>query len=105
MKLTYRYAIAAIVMAFALFLLTPTLLPQSMSVPGTSRINLGLDLKGGVQLTLGVDTDKAVRSALVNSGQWLRQKAGRHPPAQRRRGAGTRPRPVRPARRLPRPRP
>ena len=76
MKLTYRYAIAAIVMAFALFLLTPTLLPQSMSVPGTSRINLGLDLKGGVQLTLGVDTDKAVRSALVNSGQWLRQKAG-----------------------------
>lgn len=47
-----------------------------MSVPGASRINLGLDLKGGVQLTLGVDTDKAVRSALVNSGQWLRQKAG-----------------------------
>ena len=28
MKLTYRYAIAAVVMAFALFLLSPTFLPQ-----------------------------------------------------------------------------
>lgn len=75
MKLAYRYAIAAVVMAFALFLLSPTFLPPDVSLPGASRINLGLDLKGGVQITLGVDTDKAIQSALINSGQMLRQKA------------------------------
>ena len=75
LKLSYRYAIAAIIMAGALFLLSPTLMPEDVNLPGASRISLGLDLKGGVQLTLGVDTEKAVQSALVNSGQVLRQKA------------------------------
>lgn len=75
MKLSFRYAIAAIVMAGALFLLSPTLMPEDVNLPGASRISLGLDLKGGVQLTLGVDTEKAVQSALINSGQVLRQKA------------------------------
>ena len=56
MKLSFRYAIAAIVMAGALFLLSPTLMPEDINLPGASRISLGLDLKGGVQLTLGVDT-------------------------------------------------
>ena len=74
MRLSFRYAIAAIIMAGALFLLSPTILPH-LNLPGTSQINLGLDLKGGVQLTLGVDTDKAVQSALSNSGHVLRQKA------------------------------
>ena len=54
MKLSFRYAIAAIVMAGALFLLSPTLMPEDVNLPGASRISLGLDLKGGVQLTLGV---------------------------------------------------
>ena len=75
MKLSFRYAIAAIVMAGALFLLSPTLMPEDVNLPGASRISLGLDLKGGVQLTLGVDTEKAVQSSLINSGQVLRQKA------------------------------
>ena len=75
MNLSFRYAIAAIVMAGALFLLSPTLMPEDVNLPGASRISLGLDLKGGVQLTLGVDTEKAVQSALINSGQVLRQKA------------------------------
>ena len=75
MKLSFRYAIAAIVMAGALFLLSPTLMPEDINLPGASRISLGPDLKGGVQLTLGVDTEKAVQSALINSGQVLRQKA------------------------------
>lgn len=73
-KLKYRFALAAVIMAGALFLLLPTLMPAGSSLPGSS-INLGLDLKGGVQLTLGVDTDKAIQSALTNSGQLLRQKA------------------------------
>ena len=75
MKLSFRYAIAAVIMAGALFLLSPTFMPADVELPGASRINLGLDLKGGVQITLGVDTEKAVQSALVNSGQMLRQKA------------------------------
>lgn len=73
-KLKYRLALAMLVMAGALFLLLPTLMPTGTHVPGSS-INLGLDLKGGVQLTLGVDTDKAVQSALTSSGQMLRQRA------------------------------
>lgn len=52
-KLKYRFALAAVIMAGALFLLLPTLMPAGSSLPGSS-INLGLDLKGGVQLTLGV---------------------------------------------------
>ena len=63
MKLSFRYAIAAIVMAGALFLLSPTLMPEDVNLPGASRISLGLDLKGGVQLTLGVDTEsRSVRT-------------------------------------------
>lgn len=59
MKLSFRYAIAAIVMAGALFLLSPTLMPEDVNLPGASRISLGLDLKGGVQLTLGVGYGKS----------------------------------------------
>ena len=34
MKLSFRYAIAAIVMAGALFLLSPTLMPEDINLPG-----------------------------------------------------------------------
>ena len=36
--------------------------------PGT-RLNLGLDLMGGIQLTLGVEVDKAVETILVQMGR------------------------------------
>jgi preprotein translocase subunit SecD len=42
----------------------------------SSRINLGLDLKGGVHLTLGVDVEKAVQNALSTLGQDIRERAG-----------------------------
>ena len=77
MNLSFRYAIAAIVMAGALFLLSPTLMPEDINLPGASRISLGLDLKGGVQLTLGVDTEKAVQSALINSRAAARRQSAR----------------------------
>ncbi len=41
----------------------------------TDRINLGLDLKGGMNLTLGVDIDKAVQNSLSVAGQDLRDRA------------------------------
>lgn len=40
-----------------------------------SKINLGLDLKGGIHLTLGVDVAKAVSNSLALTGQDLRREA------------------------------
>jgi len=56
------------------------------SVPGVSasflgrilpdkKISLGLDLKGGIHLTLGVDVSKAVANSLAQTGQDLRVTA------------------------------
>lgn len=39
------------------------------------KINLGLDLKGGIHLTLGVDVAKAVSNSLAMTGQDLRRVA------------------------------
>ena len=72
-RLRFRAAIAAIVLLAALICLLPGLLaPNLADVP---RIRLGLDLRGGVQLTLGVDTGKAIQAALLSEGQRLRQLA------------------------------
>ncbi len=40
-----------------------------------SRINLGLDLKGGIHLTLGVEVAKAVSNSLAITGQDIRRLA------------------------------
>ena len=40
-----------------------------------SKISLGLDLKGGIHLTLGVEVDKAVTNSLAITGQDLRREA------------------------------
>lgn len=37
-----------------------------------AQVNLGLDLKGGIYLTLGVDIDKAVENTLAQNGQEMR---------------------------------
>ena len=73
--LKYRLTIAALVMAAILYCLVPTLAPSLSSLPLSPHINLGLDLKGGTQLTLGVDTQAALKAALGSAGQQLRQKA------------------------------
>ncbi len=39
------------------------------------RVNLGLDLKGGMNLTLGVDVDKAIQNTLSMTGQDVRARA------------------------------
>lgn len=43
-------------------------------LPG-NKINLGLDLKGGIHLTLGVEVGKAVSNSLAQTGQDLRVDA------------------------------
>ena len=58
-------------------------LPSLPGVGGSSlgnllpdaRISLGLDLKGGMHLTLGVEVDKAVSNSLSLTGQELRAQA------------------------------
>ncbi len=40
-----------------------------------NRINLGLDLMGGINLTLGVEVDKAVESSMSQMGQDIRDTA------------------------------
>ena len=40
-----------------------------------ARINLGLDLKGGIQLTLGVDVEQALQTAIAQSGEALMREA------------------------------
>lgn len=53
----------------------PVVGPVLSSVLPDSRISLGLDLKGGIHLTLGVEVDKAVSNSLAITGQDLRREA------------------------------
>ncbi|MDO4839598.1 MAG: protein translocase subunit SecD [Desulfovibrionaceae bacterium] len=53
----------------------PVLGPAMSSVLPDSKISLGLDLKGGIHLTLGVEVDKAVSNSLAITGQDLRREA------------------------------
>lgn len=72
-----------LIISFAVFILC--LIYAMPSVPGLgnalkavlpdSHINLGLDLKGGIHLTLGVDVAKAVSNSLAMTGQELRRIA------------------------------
>ena len=63
MKLSYRWAIIAVVCFFAVFYL----------LPKKNNIKLGLDLKGGIHVVLGVEVDKAVEARLLNLVNQLRK--------------------------------
>ena len=76
----WRLAVTAAVLAFSLLYLLPAM-PFMQSIPKDSplrkilpdsRINLGLDLVGGIHLTLGVDVEKAVENVLNQQGQDIR---------------------------------
>jgi preprotein translocase subunit SecD len=76
MALRWRLGISLFVFVLCLIYALP-------NVPGISGLNilpdgkiaLGLDLKGGIHLTLGVETDRAVTNALAIAGQDLRRLA------------------------------
>lgn len=77
LRLRLAFSIAALI-AVLMYAL-PNLSIFGDSPLGTliqNRINLGLDLKGGMNLTLGVDVDKAIQNALSVTGQDLRARAG-----------------------------
>ena len=78
-NLRWRVLLTLAVMVVSLCLVLP-------SVPGIKNtllgkilpdtaINLGLDLKGGIHLTLGVDVDKAIENNMSNMGQEIKASA------------------------------
>ena len=48
--------------------------PALAPILPAAKVNLGLDLKGGIHLTLGVEVDKAVANSLAITGQDLRRE-------------------------------
>lgn len=78
--LIWRIILSLCVLVASVVLVLPTLLPalETEEAPSglrrflpRNRINLGLDLKGGMYLTLGVDVDKAIERILMKEGQEL----------------------------------
>jgi preprotein translocase subunit SecD len=78
-NLRWRLLLTLAVMIVALVFL----LPSAPGMKGTtlgkflpdSAINLGLDLKGGIHLTLGVDVDKAIENNMSTLGQDIKASA------------------------------
>ncbi|MBQ7608241.1 MAG: protein translocase subunit SecD [Desulfovibrionaceae bacterium] len=78
MGVRWRLAIAVLVFLVSLVYALPTFLGGESSLSAilpSSRVNLGLDLRGGIHLTLGVDVAKAVSNTLAILGQDLRRQA------------------------------
>ncbi len=75
----WRVIIAALVFLLSLVYVLPSIpwVQQSSlaKLLPDSRINLGLDLKGGIHLTLEVQVEKALTNALAQTGQDVRAEA------------------------------
>ena len=87
--ITWRLLFVSLVMIAAVSYILPTIQPGWWP---HKKINLGLDLQGGMHLVLEVDTEKAVESTLERMSQELRRdlkKEGiRHTGIKLRKGAG-----------------
>jgi preprotein translocase subunit SecD len=78
-SLRWRAMLAAFVIVLALIYVLPSFPSVRNSSLGallpSDEISLGLDLKGGIHLTLGVDLDTALANAITSMGQDLRLEA------------------------------
>jgi len=77
-SLSWRIALTLLITLLGVVYALPTVLPPDSplrQVLPDDRINLGLDLMGGIHLTLGVDVDTAVVTSLGQTGQDLRALA------------------------------
>ncbi len=76
---SWRMLVSIFVFAISLAYVLPNIPAVKNSFLGeylpNSQINLGLDLKGGIHLTLGVQVEKAVENALLQNGQDLKSLA------------------------------
>lgn len=97
MGLRWRLSLSILVFVLALVYTLPSVPvvgPALQGVLPKSKINLGLDLKGGIHLTLGVDVAKAVSNSLALARQDLlphgpgRKNCGAAPPRGGRHFAG-----------------
>jgi preprotein translocase subunit SecD len=69
-NLSWRLLVIAAVMVAAVIYVIPTLKP---GIWPHKKINLGLDLQGGMHLMLEVDADKAVENTIERLGQEMRE--------------------------------
>ena len=74
LRLAVSLMVLLVVLAYALPNL-PAIGDSPLGALMQDRINLGLDLKGGMNLTLGVDMDKALQNTLSVNGQEVRDRA------------------------------
>ena len=78
-NLRWRLALISLVAFLGLLYMLPSLGSVKQSFLGKflpdDVINLGLDLKGGIHLTLGVDVDKALANSLTQMGRDIRDQA------------------------------
>lgn len=77
-SLRYRIILALLVGVLGLVYVLPSFIAQDSPLRGTlpdDEISLGLDLKGGVHLTLGVDIPEAIEYNLNQMGQDIRTTA------------------------------
>jgi preprotein translocase subunit SecD len=78
-SLRWRVALIAVVVFFGLMYMLPSIPGVKDSALGKflpdDEVNLGLDLKGGIHLTLGVDVEKAVQNSLSLTGRDIREQA------------------------------
>jgi preprotein translocase subunit SecD len=76
-SIKWRFCLYAAITAFAILLLLPTFTAQLPSWYGkvipAEKIHLGLDLQGGMHLTLEVEAEKAVESAIEVTKNSLRE--------------------------------
>ena len=79
-SLSWRIVVSLLVLLASIVYVLPSLPGVGGSSLGNllpdARISLGLDLKGGMHLTLGVEVDKAVSNSLSLTGQELRGCSG-----------------------------
>ena len=59
-KITYKLVIFIVVLIFSVLFSLPSFLQSEFG----KKINLGLDLQGGLYMLLGIDSEEAVKSKL-----------------------------------------
>src|SRR5690554_1978620 len=62
-----RFSLMSVLVLVAALMITPTLfnLDEKSSFPVKQKVNLGLDLQGGLYMVLGIDFDKVYRDELL----------------------------------------
>ncbi|GFK94350.1 hypothetical protein NNJEOMEG_02194 [Fundidesulfovibrio magnetotacticus] len=78
-SLSWRLIVVGIVLVLGLVFTLPSVESVRQSPLGkmlpAKQVSLGLDLKGGIHLTLGVDLDKALANSLSQAGQDIKAQA------------------------------